>query len=73
MGQKTYSSMDKCMHDWTKDHPKGKGDVSNPHDQAVAVCLSKTGQSNKKKKKKSTNEGMTFKEFWYERNEGTRV
>lgn len=51
---KEKTNMEKCMHEWKKEHPTGRGKVSDPHEQAVAACLSKTDQSN---------EGFSFKEY----------
>lgn len=53
--KKKKSAMGKCMSEWNDKHPEGRGDVDDPHKQAVAVCLSKTG--------KGVKEGLTFKEY----------
>jgi len=47
---------DKCFSHMKAHHPKGVGDVDDVNKQRQAICLGK-------KKKKKTNEGMTFKEY----------
>ena len=55
------SSMGKCMSFLKHEKPGGFGDVGDKHKQRVAICMQQTGKSNKKKKK--TNEGISFKEY----------